>query len=65
MKRVASAASIGSRWRELWLGIPGFQIAGGTAEIPRNLIADQTLGLPAEAGADEGLASREVPTGPR
>jgi alkylation response protein AidB-like acyl-CoA dehydrogenase len=51
-------------WQELYLGIPGLRIAGGTDEVLRNIIAERVLQLPPEVRLDKGVAFKDVPTGP-
>jgi alkylation response protein AidB-like acyl-CoA dehydrogenase len=51
-------------WQELFLGIPGLRIAGGTDEILRNIIAERVLRLPPEVRLDKDVAYKDVPTGP-
>jgi alkylation response protein AidB-like acyl-CoA dehydrogenase len=48
-------------WVEHLLGAPGYRIAGGSDEIQRNIIAERTLGLPAEPGADRRRPWRGIP----
>jgi alkylation response protein AidB-like acyl-CoA dehydrogenase len=48
-------------WSEHVLGAPGYRIAGGSDEIQRNIIAERTLGLPAEPGVDRRRAWRDIP----
>jgi alkylation response protein AidB-like acyl-CoA dehydrogenase len=48
-------------WVQLVLGAPGCRIAGGSDEIQRNIIAERTLGLPAEPGDDRRRAWRDIP----
>ena len=38
-------------WAQHLLGTPGYRIAGGSDEIQRNIIAERSLGLPAEPGS--------------
>jgi alkylation response protein AidB-like acyl-CoA dehydrogenase len=47
-------------WVQLVLGAPGYRIAGGSDEIQRNIIAERTLGLPAEPGVDRRRAWRDI-----
>ncbi|MFP6640137.1 MAG: acyl-CoA dehydrogenase family protein [Myxococcota bacterium] len=58
------AAPQSAEWQGRYLAIPGMRIAGGTDEIPRNIIAERVLGLPPEARADKGIAFKDIPTGP-
>jgi acyl-CoA dehydrogenase len=51
-------------WQELYLGIPGLRIAGGTDEVLRNIIAERVLQLPPEVRLDKGVPFKDVPTGP-
>ena len=50
-------------WQDLYLGVPGMRIAGGTDEILKNIIAERVLRLPPEVRVDKDRAFRDVPTG--
>ena len=51
-------------WQDLYLGIPGLRIAGGTDEVLRNIIAERVLQLPPEVRLDKGVSFKDIPTGP-
>jgi len=58
-----AAQDLGAQWRLpqlLWISAPGARIAGGTDEIQKNTIAEQVLGLPAEARTDRDVPFREL-----
>jgi len=50
-------------WQDLYLGIPGMRIAGGTDEILKNIIAERVLKLPPEIRVDKDKPFRDIPTG--
>ena len=56
---------LGNLFQELYLGIPGLRIAGGSDEVLHNIIAERVLGLPPEMRADKGIPFKEIPTGPK
>lgn len=60
----ASVAFNGGFWQQVFLGTPGFRVAGGTDEILRNIIGERVLGLPGDIRADKGIPFKDVPTGP-
>jgi alkylation response protein AidB-like acyl-CoA dehydrogenase len=51
-------------WQNMWLGVPGMRVAGGTDEILKNIIAERVLRLPPEFRLDKDIAFRDIPTGP-
>ncbi len=51
-------------WQNMYLGMPGLRIAGGTDEILKNIIAERVLRLPPEIRVDKNIPFRDVPTGP-
>ncbi|KAA9156336.1 acyl-CoA dehydrogenase [Amycolatopsis acidicola] len=58
---VADAEDGSYRWREHYLGAPGYRIAGGSDEVQRTIIAERLLGLPPEPRADRGVAWKDIP----
>ncbi len=50
-------------WQDLYLGIPGMRIAGGSDEILKNIIAERVLKLPPEIRVDKDKPFRDIPTG--
>jgi alkylation response protein AidB-like acyl-CoA dehydrogenase len=50
-------------WQDMYLGMPGLRIAGGTDEILKNIIAERVLRLPPEVRVDKDRPFREIPTG--
>ena len=48
-------------WSEHVCGAPGARVAGGTAEIQRNIIAERALGLPGEPRRDRDVPWSDVP----
>ena len=47
-------------WSEHVLGAPGYQIAGGSDEIQRNIVGERVLGLPVEPRVDKDLPFNEA-----
>ena len=50
-------------FQKMLLSSPAIRVGGGTAEIQRNILAEQVLGLPADLRADKGLPFNRIPTG--
>ena len=50
-------------FQKMLLSAPAIRVGGGTAEIQRNILAEQVLGLPADLRADKGLPFNRIPTG--
>jgi alkylation response protein AidB-like acyl-CoA dehydrogenase len=55
-----ATAQDGAVWSELALDSFMMQIAGGTTEIQRNIVAERVLGLPKEPALDRNRPFREV-----
>lgn len=53
----------GRSFQRMLLSAASIRVGGGTAEIQRNILAEQVLGLPPDLRADKGLAFNKVPTG--
>ncbi len=61
-KLVADVGEWGTyAWSEHVTGSPGARVAGGTAEIQRNIIAERSLGLPGEPRLDRDVAWSAIP----
>lgn len=50
-------------FQKMLLSSPAIRVGGGTAEIQRNILAEQVLGLPADLRADKGVPFNQIPTG--
>ncbi len=50
-------------FQKMLLSAPAIRVGGGTAEIQRNILAEQVLGLPADLRADKGLPFDRIPSG--
>lgn len=50
-------------FQDLFLFAPVSQVAGGTNEILRNIIAERVLGLPADIRVDKDIPFKDLPTG--
>ena len=50
-------------FQRMLLSAPAIRVGGGTAEIQRNILAEQVLGLPADLRADKGLPFNQIPSG--
>ncbi len=53
----------GSAVQRMLLTSPAIRVGGGTAEIQRNILAEQVLGLPPDVRADKGLPFNKIPSG--
>jgi alkylation response protein AidB-like acyl-CoA dehydrogenase len=61
-KLVADTGEWGTyAWSEHLCGAPGGRVAGGTAEIQRNIIAERGLGLPGEPRQDRDVPWSSIP----
>ncbi len=59
------AGQSGRSFQRMLLSSPAIRLGGGTAEIQRNILAEQVLGLPADLRADKGLPFHLIPTRPK
>ena len=50
-------------FQKMLLSAAAIRVGGGTAEIQRNILAEQVLGLPADMRADKGMPFNKIPTG--
>ena len=50
-------------FQEVYMGVPGMRIAGGTDEVMANIIAERVLGMPQDIRVDKGIPFKDVPTG--
>lgn len=53
----------GRSFQKMLLTAASIRVGGGTAEIQRNILAEQVLGLPADLRADKSLPFHQIPTG--
>ena len=53
----------GRSFQKMLLSSASIRVGGGTAEIQRNILAEQVLGLPADLRADKGVPFNQIPTG--
>ena len=53
----------GRSFQKMLLTSPAIRVGGGTAEIQRNILAEQVLGLPPDIRADKGMPFNKIPTG--
>ena len=53
----------GRSFQKMLLSSAAIRVGGGTAEIQRNILAEQVLGLPADIRADKGMPFNKIPTG--
>ena len=49
-------------FQEVFMGVPGIRIAGGTDEVMANIIAERVLGMPQDIRVDKGIPFKDVPT---
>jgi alkylation response protein AidB-like acyl-CoA dehydrogenase len=52
-------------FQKMLLTAASIRVGGGTAEIQRNILAEQVLGLPPDLRADKGMPFNKIPTGKR
>ena len=50
-------------FQKMLLSAASIRVGGGTAEIQRNILAEQVLGLPPDIRADKGMPFNKIPTG--
>ena len=50
-------------WAEFILGTPGMRIAGGSAEVMRNIVGERVLGLPKDTGIDTTSPFKDLKVG--
>ncbi len=50
-------------WTQLFLGLPGLKIAGGSDEVLRNVIAERVLGMPKDPGIDSSVPFKDLLVG--
>ena len=50
-------------FQKMLLSSPAIRVGGGTAEIQRNILAEQVLGLPPDIRADKGIPFNKIPSG--
>ena len=60
---VVEAGDARRSFQKMLLSAPAIRVGGGTAEIQRNILAEQVLGLPADIRADKGVPFNRIPTG--
>ncbi len=53
----------GRSFQKMLLTSPAIRVGGGTAEIQRNILAEQVLGLPPDVRLDKGMPFNMIPTG--
>ncbi len=58
-------APMAAAFQDSFLFAPVSQVAGGTNEIMRNIIAERVLGLPADIRVDKDVPFKDLPTGPK
>ena len=50
-------------FQKMLLSAASIRVGGGTAEIQRNILAEQVLGLPPDIRADKGIPFNKIPSG--
>ena len=53
----------GRSFQKMLLTAASIRVGGGIAEIQRNILAEQVLGLPPDIRADKGMPFNKIPTG--
>ena len=62
---VIEAGGARRSFQKMLLSSASIRVGGGTAEIQRNILAEQVLGLPPDLRADKGVPFNQIPTGAR
>ena len=58
---LAPDAPGGMDWQNRFLYAPAIRIAGGSNEVPRNIMGERVLGLPREPQVDRDVPFRDLP----
>ena len=55
-------AEAAGQFQAMLMSSPSARIAGGSDEIPRNIIAERVLGLPGDIRVDKDVPFNKIPT---